>query len=99
MTRTDRHDLHPDVQQLRRYVAARGACATDPDPDAFVVRDPVRNTMAAIRGCAVCPVRAECHDLAVLIDAPLGVWGGVWFGAHGPTRRGMQHDDDDRIDA
>lgn len=83
MTRFEHHELDHVVQALREHVAARARCTTDPDADALLLFDPLRTTLAAVRACGRCPVRAECHDLGVLLDARVGVWGGQWFGQHG----------------
>ena len=60
--------------------AARALCA-DADPDTWFPDDGDRAlAAAAIRVCALCPVRTECLAHALAIREPHGVWGGLAAG-------------------
>ena len=58
--------------------AARGACASHPDPDLWFA-DPSDTTRheQAITLCATCPVKTACLDYAMSLPNMPGTWGGT----------------------
>lgn len=58
--------------------AARGACASHPDPDLWFA-DPSDTTRheQAIALCESCPVKAACLNYALALPNMPGTWGGT----------------------
>jgi WhiB family redox-sensing transcriptional regulator len=57
---------------------AQSACRTHPDPeDFFPVYRGNRQERVAKEVCRSCPVRAQCLEMALEHEEPVGVWGGL----------------------
>jgi len=55
-----------------------GLCRDDPDPDLWFATDAqTASRAAAVAVCNLCPVKAECIDLAIRSRAEFGIWGGL----------------------
>lgn len=62
-----------DPEDWRRYAECR-----DVDPDVFFPESAdLAGVKAAKAICAVCPVRAECLDHAIVTQEWYGIWGGL----------------------